>query len=1729
MAEEENLTAPADAPSVPVGVFSASAPEQQQPDTELPPEEEEEEVDTPAQQEAPAPGAALAAAVAPRRYADEKRQYWRKVLTGNPATVPAAVRRQSGVDAWDAPEEQKQYRMLATINRSWAADHLPHATREQVSADWPRQRARLARQLRVRNNEQEVFLALSQEEEDAPRRDSAQRITNSCFMAGLEGRDLEGLDKEFEGLSEEDARHARLLAEATYEHGRSRRSKLGDLPERIAQGLDAFAAVEDTAFPAPRVISALPDLLHTVDALADLDDDTRNAALYLAAGMMQQKNAAADAPGLVGRVMQSLRRGSFNMGHSLLQGASHASIAMLHRAGSVLESEGLNNTAHAWDKRMQVLESLRHLSQDELRPLVQPGEKAASYLINATEQVPAALLSCCGGAGFAALTLGAVGDSVAQARARAPLADQELQLYAGLLAGSIQAGIYMNLNRVGGRLLEQSISGLGRAGGRGIAGYTLAGLNTMGSMTTEAARLLAAGKLAAAADLGAQEIAARLSQTASNIDWRSFGDNLTDIEVNMHEAAGLLPFLLLGSGRLGLEHFRSSRAILGEGRLLERLGIRSEQVDTIMQESKLSVRTELLREALAASRLFSGPADRPEIKRAMGLLHTDECTDLFTGDRVRDFLKLPPEDPVPLSLLEKQENTAPLLDAGTAGRQVEAMQIWNEWRELSPLGESDRGRRIVQDTPYDKENYTLNQLDAHEKLPYLSLADRQQTVNDCAEDIVRHSYLFLMNVYAVDTMQQDLRKDVNLWKSSADKARRKLLSEIVKAVAGICDGKSRKRCIGNLDRFMSDFSSTFKRDKYRPGAARRFTGNYIARIISRSDKEGPAYWLSNYPGSADALSVVRTMHRGVHMMADLIPQMPDFQTALTRGMAPGPAAASYVSRILGMQRSHTDVRCYSHIRNVTPMQEYSARNAASYETYRRLTGYDLEEALAADGHTYIRGRRVDGSMTHWHETPQQAINDIVGNAALEYTDLGRPVYTPESLGSRGSKINLMNPPVDTDAAAFTKADQTCSLALSELGTLWHGTATSMQPGLNIRDRQRYFKAEGRYRAVYSPLTANGESFSATHIFTNTPIAMAQTRFETSIRRQIMSGYVNPLELMKCLVQRGYVGEEKLQELREEVSEDYNFSSDGKVYNPRRLEDRDASRALEDVVRTATGYALDYFLGMQASLRYPRRIGTWVASQAFYPDHMRRDTKWVTGDPRDTKVTKWANQAAADFMRARLDSIEQVRTAAKDADHSDILSELMEDMLSLDGVRNYEQGWRYHAGGDRGSLAIFCTPQYYWNLLRAPLRTWNTLGARQAEPLRKYVEELCSQVSFFADRPGSEPLADRSIRLLDDMLRKYPEMHRYSASRVDEGRLCRMELQPAAAEEYADGMTQPPQPLYRRDKMRSGYTLEHLEKMPDFIVQEPGGNACMLLLDHLRSYIVQRPMADSTGIWWKDTLYGQHGKTPAGLENAHVSIHPIIPLLDKLREAGTLAAQGQPMSICGTELNGIQPDMKVGILGQATTYRVPGDNSRVYRLMPGDPILESTSLRAPYVVQCERGAYLGYRGIVRDKDDMNDVCIPLHRFTPSEYRIMVDGQGDNWARRGYEDTLENIMALTWAPSESMAHKSAYMLEYLLRLGEDSGFSQVIAQKQLSECGPEEAALLNLIGDLVSTICADDPTAAIERLRSTAERYRNGEYPMMQRMVDYLSSLRHHPAAYAAPPATAGAPAGILPPL
>ena len=1642
-----------------------------------------------------------------------KSAYWRSVLTGDPATVPSGVREKAGADEWEMSEEQREYRLLGTINRSWAADHLPYS-RESLSSRWKQQRRELTGQLGVRDNEHELFLALSEQQADAPRRAAASHIYELCYMAGLDGADQADYTSYLSDLSEQDAQHAAQLAAEAYAAGQDVRHRYEGLADVVVRGIDAFASVEEDAVSAPRVVAAAPHLLEAVDTLADMSETDRNTVLYLAAEQVRKQHINMAQRGLWERVQHAMRRGAANISVGIAQGISNMGIATLSHLGSRFKSEGLQNAATGWDKRMRVFDELRHLSQDELRPLVRPAEteSVASYLITAAEAVPAATLSCCGGAGFSVLILDSVGDAVAEARRRAPMASQELQLYAGLLGGTIQAGIYMNLNRVGGKLLEQTLSRIGRAGGHGIAGYTLAGLNVMGSTAAEAAKMLTAGKLAQAADLGSQELAARLSGTASNINWQEFGSNLTEVETNMHEAAAMLPFLLIGSGRLALQHFRAPRAILGEGHFLADWGIPEEKRAAIMDENRIDVQSELLRDALVTSPVWRDLGSYREVSRALSLLNQDSCKVFSNCESVRDFLKLSYSPPEPLKNM-------PITDRGA--QMSEALSLWKEWwqnaglkrlpAKISPENFSSLSKTKAATASKHIVESIVNSVKMPSPLPerlrelglFAPRAEEQRRaiLDERIKDVEQLSYLFLLSMHSVDELARGKITGADM-RAKAELTRKRLIGALTRAVASTAAGVSHAEALGSLSNYVKEY---FRRVKYRSGSRTDLVvQNPFRRLtdISRQNETLPPIEPEIPSKQVAMMNVVSGLRANAGILMELLPRTSDFQTALTRGLSPREAYTTILRQQFGLEKDPSFPSVSESMQNITPMEDYSKRNAELFETYQLLTGRKVDVQKGEDNQEYCRSMRPNGSYTSWHLESAHAVNDVAGNAALGFMPLTGAGDMLTRLPVKDGQFSLMELSSAPDWQ-FSTYDQMCGAAMRDLGKLWMEDISNLQPGYTLHKPRKFVRSTygtDGVSPIFSKEGLEGGNYDVDWYSHATPLSMAQARFFVYWHRMFNSEFISPDESVDYLVNVGFLKPEDKQSIIAHLNRPVFHWPKGVKDMRAHMRKLRADEYKQTVAEKMSEFTLLRFLSQLDELPVPDSVREWVAMAPFCPEPQNdlparaAQTKRGVVGTHESFIS-WANKAAAKKLRVLAPQVHSARlknqTAPTGTQH--IIDTLMPDAMGSTTWRSYEQSWMNQYAGQ----SVMCsTPQTYWNLLYSPRKGWSLLDEGMRRSLRKYLLPLCSRETFYyQDAASGQDAVESALNMLDDTLRDYPTLHQFSllnrrsqnsihTLRFDHDWLSYRSANPG---DYADiGPT--PLPIYSPNTISSSYEQLMDRPMPKNWLADRRVVPSLMLLDELRSYPKSFPHVYRGDIWWNGKRYGNGGKRPDGLEK-YVEMRPLTPIIEMLQHISEQSGD-KPMNICGVQVHGLPRGVDLRALDEVTVYRAPKDPTSVYRLMPGDPELASEGMRTPYLVHCRKGIYLNESAVVRQADGMQEVFVPLHKFHPHKRNAYSEARGSMWAEVAALHNIHQAVGYGMRMESLPEHmrKPAYLLEFLMRVAEDSGFSAAIDGYDPRTLSMGQAQVLRLSSDLISALCAPDPEPALARLVKYAHEYR-----------------------------------------
>ncbi len=874
----------------------------------------------------PAADPQAAEADMPATTEEEKERYWQRVLTGNPETVPADVIRQACADDPAVPEEENTYDLLTGINRSWYADHHPEESREELLLRWADVRRSLAEELNVANDEREVFTALADEKPMEERRRLARETYGRAYLAALHG---EARPEPSPGVSPEDREHLQNICRRAEQDAEEKMARVRPLVDVVADGMDAFIATEQEVAP-PLSLRVYGDKMRLMEAcyrLAEMPQEDRELLYYMAADKLRKrvKPDSAEPEGFLSAAARAYRRGFTDIGTGLAQGLGHIGVATGRRLGHFLDLPSVNAAADTAEGGLRVLDEIREAAQQDVLPL-DLGEGAGlaeQYFVEAMGNVPAAALALCGGVGFGVLGLSGMGQSVSEARRRAPENSQELQLAAGAVGGCVQAGICALMGRVGGKLLEQNLTAFARAHGRGIGAYSLAALRTSGGVAAEGGKMLAAVRLGQAAEQGAQELAAQAEQRASNINWQEFGDNLTDIEANMREAAVNLPFVLMGAGKASLHHFRCRRQLLDPQGGAGEWGLKPEELARIAAEPDALRSSEMMREAIRRTpRWNSAQKLLPLARRALNLLNTQQFRPAYSTGELCDFLGMP------ASFGEGVNPAAP----APARRSLSARLAQNdEWTALARPGEA---------------LHLPAQLPPPEKPRACEAA-----VKLAAEDLQMLAYRRILGAQADGELAAG--------EAAAGKSelmRRELPDAVSRALVRCAQGELPAYALRDLEGELLGEPSGLH------PTARRYL---LRRMAAYSDFAATGA----EPQMAKQLAVLGA-RRWAESLYYLLPRCPAFQELLVSGRSPAQAFAELSQRYLG------SAAC-----EVPPPAE---SNAAVFARYAALTGNKVESATGPDGVTRLRARRPDGRYTPWHSTQEQVMNDVAGHAALMF-------------------------------------------------------------------------------------------------------------------------------------------------------------------------------------------------------------------------------------------------------------------------------------------------------------------------------------------------------------------------------------------------------------------------------------------------------------------------------------------------------------------------------------------------------------------------------------------------------------------------------------------------------------------------------------------------------------------------------------------------------------------------
>lgn len=560
----------------------------------------------------------------------EREEYWNSVLTGDVMTIPREVRLKA--EAMYPEGTADRERIAACVMQSWVADSgaIP---RERIRRDWKSIREQVARQYGASGkSDDELFVAVSMHNQvRLSRREALFELYQEEYERTLSGGGTVPDERGREAISawpEDLQAVARQLKGRAVSDALDDRNRLADAAGIIRKGLEGLVASEEPVkegFPAVQLnrkaVAGVPDVIRAVDCLASLGDGDRQKVFRMMAPYLRSRPAFRDALG------GALKRGAAEVAENAAQLAVNGAAWLLPEGR---EKEALDNYSRSF-------EELRNFARMEFAPL--RGGKDSPWfremLVDMAQQGASTALAFCGPAGLGMLMAGETGRHMAEARSMNPDGVFDAQMGGAVVSGGVNTLLSFGMTKLGQKMLGQGMRAFRAM--RPASGNPGAFFSGMGAVAADAVKMEAENKLMELTPMVVQEGVGALTNKASGVDWEGWKARQASADDQLREAVMMMPFLLIGAGKVALNHFRHAGMLLGDGSPLKVFGIPDETVSRILQDKDVNRAGELLQKSLRNSPLWGSLyISRKALEWSRAL---DEAGEPFlkTEQDVRDF------------------------------------------------------------------------------------------------------------------------------------------------------------------------------------------------------------------------------------------------------------------------------------------------------------------------------------------------------------------------------------------------------------------------------------------------------------------------------------------------------------------------------------------------------------------------------------------------------------------------------------------------------------------------------------------------------------------------------------------------------------------------------------------------------------------------------------------------------------------------------------------------------------------------------------------------------------------------------------------------------------------------------------------------------------------------------------------------------------------------------------
>ncbi len=1298
----------------------------------------------------------------------EMQQHWLPILTDNPDSIPHFVREAAGVEGAVLSAEEKEEQLLRTVNQSWLADHSDKNP-EEIRNNWAELRREFSQGRQLDNTEQEMFHAISAEQSRELDEELASELYFRGYQYGLEGKESSSLDALLQQKKSTTDRARQIYienyAQQAFERGVQERERLLPIAEQLAVGMDAMVDAEQRIFSPDLFSEAAPSAQAASSQMRRLSAEERKNVFYLALAQREKvkKGGDAEEAGLTSQLLRSAKRGATNVGYDLGLGALHLSAGAMDSLGELVNSEGLQEGADDIDLRARVAHEIRQVAQQQHAPLYIPEDTELSqqFLIDMAGGTPQAVMGFGGIASWGTLIASGIGSSISQARERNSAGDLSTQTAAGIMAAGIQEAISFGFTRVGGRVFERSLNKFARAKGRGLGRYSLATLSSGGLLTAETAKMAVEQKMGALADLGLHELSSFIDKSSSNIDWQSYGNNFADIESNMRESAMNLPYLLIGAGRAQLHHFAAANEIKNNAAALSAWGIAPEHIEGILQENNPMKANKMLQDALTQSSRWGGADFLRDSMQSLKLMNTDYFDGFKDAEIVCDFLNLPPEmASLPQAQVQMGDpDTEGAVDAlqekhgavkGSPMRLGKTLQIWDYWWEKSNVErfipekyrqESAPVRmKFVNDALRQRQlRYQQDVRQAEPLLPRRLLRgfyhpsaekERRLVLRDRMAELHDLSYQYLLNTSPPEMLQLKSTSMEGII-ARKDRVRKGFLIRVANEVLERANGRSRAESHLSLQKEL--FRS------YRHIKHRSITPYWIKNVSLTDFRNLQDFAMMTEkqminskrpPEFLHAASLLVGMESSADYLYELLPEMDDFQRALGRGMTPTQAYSEILTRELDI-----DTDFFKEYRldlvnkqaNKSDLDLLTQRHQVVFDNYSATTGFPLESSEGLEGKSYWRTQLPDGSPTRWHETREQAINDLMLSTATLFYPLGESNRERQESLISEEEYRLINYLPDSKES-FSPFDQLGMQGFFELYEYNTGSVARGLPGLRF---ERFHKRVSPNRSLrmleITPLDHTLKQrtrFQLDEFSVTTPYALMRSRAHAYWKGVINDSLFHPEEIHALLSENQLLPASDLAQLFPQDGVEIPINDSLSFYT--RNDDDHYSRIMqrkENLALTLADLSTDYVIANMDDYALPASVKTWLrlaplsptVPDSFIPQH-------YTVGYRRRPLMRSNNRNTAERLKLRGD-IWQMMRQRKESIAASSLMPFINASLGFNNQESYERSWSHFYGSQTSTQT---QQTRLWNLINYPKTMWPRIPAERQQVLFDAIHKATQQ-------------------------------------------------------------------------------------------------------------------------------------------------------------------------------------------------------------------------------------------------------------------------------------------------------------------------------------------------------------------------------------------------------------------